>query len=85
MACGTPVIASDGGALPEVVADAVTGRIVPAGDAAALADAIAQLLNDPAACRAMGEAGHSRVLERFTWAKTATATEALYREVIERP
>jgi glycosyltransferase involved in cell wall biosynthesis len=85
MACGTPVIASDGGALPEVVADGVTGRIVPKGDAAALADAIADLLEDPEACRAMGEAGHRRVLERFTWAKTAAATEALYHEVATRP
>jgi glycosyltransferase involved in cell wall biosynthesis len=85
MACGTPVVASDGGALPEVVADGVTGRIVPAGDAAALADAIAAMFDNRAACRAMGEAGRRRVLEQFTWAKTAAATEALYRDVIARP
>jgi glycosyltransferase involved in cell wall biosynthesis len=84
MACGTPVIASNGGALPEVVADGVTGRIVPAGDAAVLADAIAAMMDDPKGCRAMGEAGHRRVLERFTWAQTAAGTEQLYREVLQR-
>jgi glycosyltransferase involved in cell wall biosynthesis len=85
MACGTPVVASDGGALPEVVADGVTGRVVPAGEVAPLAEAIAAMLDDPAACHAMGEAGHRRVLERFTWPKTATMTEALYREILARP
>jgi glycosyltransferase involved in cell wall biosynthesis len=82
MASGTPVIASDGGSLPEVVADGETGLVVPAGDAAALADAIGGLLAAPDRCRAMGEAGHRRVIERFTWARTAAATEALYREVL---
>ncbi len=82
MASGTPVIASDGGALPEVVADGETGIIVPAGDAAALAEAIGTLLAAPDRARAMGEAGHRRVIERFTWAQTAAGTEALYREVL---
>lgn len=84
MACGTPVIASDGGALPEVVADGETGRIVPAGDAPALAAALADLLASPARCRALGARGRERVLSRFTWRQTASATEALYREVLAR-
>jgi glycosyltransferase involved in cell wall biosynthesis len=84
MASGTPVIASDGGALPEVVGDAETSRIVPASDAAALAEAIAGLLASPERRRAMGAAGRRRVLERFTWAETAARTEALYREVLAR-
>jgi glycosyltransferase involved in cell wall biosynthesis len=82
MACGTPVVASDGGALPEVVADGETGRIVAAGDAAALADALAGLLDDPQRCRELGEAGHRRVIERFTWPQTAARTESLYGEVL---
>jgi glycosyltransferase involved in cell wall biosynthesis len=82
MACGTPVLASDGGALPEVVADGETGRITPAGDASALAEAIAAMLADQEGCRAIGEAGRRRVLERFTWPKTARETAALYENVI---
>jgi glycosyltransferase involved in cell wall biosynthesis len=84
MACGTPVIASDGGALPEVVAAGETGEIVPAGDAEALAHAVAALLADPERRREMGAAGRRRVLERFTWAGTAAGTEALYRQVLGR-
>jgi glycosyltransferase involved in cell wall biosynthesis len=84
MACGTPVVASDGGALPEVVADGETGRVVPAGDASALAAAIGELLADPKRCAAMGEAGHRRVIDRFTWPQTAERTESLYGEVLAR-
>jgi glycosyltransferase involved in cell wall biosynthesis len=84
MASGTPVIASDGGALPEVVAAGETGEIVPAGDAEALAHAVAALLADPERRREMGAAGRRRVLERFTWAGTAAGTEALYRQVLGR-
>ena len=82
MACGTAVIASDGGALPEVVADRETGVIVPAGDAPALADALAGLIAGPDRCRAMGAAGRARVLERFTWSRTATETAQLYEQVL---
>jgi glycosyltransferase involved in cell wall biosynthesis len=84
MASGTAVIATDGGALPELVADGETGRVVPAGDATALASAIAGLLAAPARCREMGGAGHRHVLERFTWSRTASRTEELYKQVLAR-
>jgi glycosyltransferase involved in cell wall biosynthesis len=76
------VLASDGGALPEVVADGETGRITPAGDAMALADAMAAMLADAERCRALGAAGRKRVLDRFTWDRTALETAALYRRLI---
>ncbi len=82
MASGTPVVATDAGALPEVVADGETGVIVPAADPRALADAIATLLADPARCRAYGEAGRARVLERFTWQQHVRGLEALYGDVL---
>lgn len=82
MASGTAVVASDGGALPELVEDGATGRVVPARDTRALAAAIGELLGAPERCREMGAAGHRRVLERFTWGQTATNTAALYGEVI---
>lgn len=82
MASGTAVIASDAGALPELVADGETGRVVPARNPAALAEAIAALLASPARCREMGAAAHGRVLEFFTWNQTGANTEALYNEVL---
>lgn len=84
MASGTAVIASDGGALPELVADGETGTVVPAGNAGALAAAIGDLVADPDRCAAMGEAGLARALEMFTWPQTAAATEELYDEVLRR-
>ncbi len=76
MACGAPVIASDGGALPEVVGDA--GIVTPAGDADALAAVIRALMKDPDARMRMGEAGAMRARRRFTWTAHAEAALSLY-------
>jgi glycosyltransferase involved in cell wall biosynthesis len=80
MACGTPVIATTGGALPEVVGDA--GMLVPPANADALADAIRQLLNDQQAQQQMSEAGKKRVREQFNWEQAATRTLDVYREIL---
>jgi glycosyltransferase involved in cell wall biosynthesis len=82
MACGLPVVATTGGALPEVVEDGVTGILVPPGDAPALAKAMRTLMDDADLRRRMGQAGRERVLEMFSWRKAALATEAVYREVL---
>lgn len=65
MACGVPVISSDGGALPEVVGDA--GIVVPARDSAALAGAIDTLLNDRKMQKEFSRSGIVRVEKLFTW------------------
>jgi glycosyltransferase involved in cell wall biosynthesis len=80
MACGTPVIATTGGALPEVIGDA--GTLVPPANAAALAAAISQLLNDQQAQQRMSEAGKRRVKEQFNWEQAARKTLEVYQEVI---
>ncbi len=82
MACGVPVIATTAGAFPEVVEDGVTGRLVPPGDAQALAGAIEGLLADDSLRRRMGEAGRGRVEERFSWASVAARTAEVYAEAI---
>lgn len=64
MACGAPVVVTDGGALPEVVGEA--GMVVPAGDADALATAIAALLDDPPRRARMAAAGLERA-RRYDW------------------
>ena len=80
MACGVPVIATSGGALPEVVGDA--GMIVPAADAAALADAISALLDDPAQRLALGARGLLRATSQFRWDQNAKACVAIYRRIL---
>ena len=82
MACGLPVSATTGGALPEVVEDGVTGILVPPGNAPALAEAMRTLMGDAELRRRMGQAGRERVLEKFSWRKAALETEAVYREVL---
>jgi glycosyltransferase involved in cell wall biosynthesis len=81
MACGTPVVATSAGALSEIVADG-TGLRVPPGQAGPLAEAIRALLEDPARCRAMGEAGARHIRAHFSWQRTAEETLALYEEVL---
>ena len=83
MACGVPVVSTRAGALPEVVgSDGEAGLLVEPGNAAALARAIAALLDDPQARVAMGAAGRLRVASRFTWRRAAERTVDAYREVI---
>jgi glycosyltransferase involved in cell wall biosynthesis len=80
MACGTPVVATTGGALPEVVGDA--GILVPPARADALATAIRQLLHDKQAQRRLSEAGKKKVKEKFNWEQAARKTLEVYQEVI---
>jgi glycosyltransferase involved in cell wall biosynthesis len=80
MACATPVVATTGGALPEVAGD--TAMLVPPGDAEALATAISTALDNPDLRARLGAAGRARVLERFTWQAAAAQTAQVYRRAI---
>ncbi len=81
MACGVAVVATTGGALPEVMGHEA-GVLVEPNNPAALATAIATLLDDPDRRAAMGRAGRARVMERFTWEVTARGTAACYEAVL---
>lgn len=83
MAAAKPVVASDVGGLPELVLDGRTGRLVPPGDAPALARAIAEILERPDRGRAMGEEGRTRVTREFTMERMAEQNESYYYELIE--
>ena len=84
MSCGVPVVATTGGALPEVVGtDGETGLLVPPNDPGALASAIARLLDDPELRARLGAAGRERVVSRFTWQVTAAGTAACYQALLE--
>jgi glycosyltransferase involved in cell wall biosynthesis len=78
MACGVPVVATRVGGMPEIVDDGRTGRLVPPGDPAALADALDALLADEPARRALGQAGLRRARERFAWDRIAAGLQQAY-------
>lgn len=83
MACGTALVATTGGALPEVVGpDGGAGLLVPPADPEALAAALVRVLRSSDLRQRLGAAGRARVLERFTWRRCAEATADVYREVL---
>jgi starch synthase len=84
MACGTAVVGSRVGGIPEVVDDGVTGLLVPPNDPASLADAMNALLHDPMRAAEMGSAGRERAVAEFSWGAVAAQTAALYAELTER-
>jgi glycosyltransferase involved in cell wall biosynthesis len=82
MAAGKPAIGTRIGGIPEVVEDGRTGLLVPPADPDRLADAIVELLRDPAKRQRMGEAGWIRVREHFTVERMIDGTRKVYREVL---
>ena len=84
MACGTPVVSSTAGSLPEVLGDAAVLLPAAGSDAAEQwAGTIVRLLGDDAARARMVAAGIVQAA-RFTWEKAADATLAVYREALAR-
>ncbi|MEU1055907.1 glycogen synthase [Streptomyces sp. NPDC005876] len=86
MACGTPVVASRTGGIPEVVADGETGVLVDVDDdfEAGLTRALDSVIGDPATARRMGGAGRERAVDEFGWDAVARRTVRLYEEVLEQ-
>ncbi|WP_156760590.1 glycogen synthase [Microbacterium karelineae] len=96
MACGAPVVGTRTGGIPEVVADGVTGTIVPIDQVddgtgtpldpdrfvSDLAQALTEMVSDPARARELGEAGRARAEREFSWTAIAERTSALYAEVL---
>jgi glycosyltransferase involved in cell wall biosynthesis len=84
MACGVPLVATTGGALPEVVGrHEATGLLVPPDDPGALAAMILRALGDPGLRARVGAAGRTRALDRFTWRATAVGTVENYRALLD--
>lgn len=85
MACGTPLVVSRAGAIPEVVGeDGLCADLVTPGDVGELASALEALLDDPERRRRMGAAGRQRALDRFSWRAVAEATAAAYQRAIDQ-
>ncbi len=81
MSCQCPVVTSDAEGFQEVVADGVTGFVVPKDNAQAAADAIQKFIDDPQLRQTMGEAGRRRVAERYDWEQNVDTMMEIYRDV----
>ena len=83
MSCAVPVVATTGGALPEVVGTSgETGLLVEPNNPDALVSAIRYLLDEPDVAQRLGANGRQRVIERFTWQVTARGTAACYDAIL---
>ncbi|MBW2092984.1 MAG: glycosyltransferase family 4 protein, partial [Deltaproteobacteria bacterium] len=83
MACELPVVATTAGALPEVIGPTEnTGCLVPPRNSRRLAEAINSLLKEPAKCQEMGRAARQRILDVFSWEKSAKQLVQVYQEVM---
>ena len=71
MGYGLPCIGTAICAMPEIIDDGVTGRLVARGEPEPLASAMIELLSDPEKSERMGRAAHARVLEQLTWSHVA--------------
>ena len=82
MACGSAVVASAVGGIPEVVADGETGLLVPPNDETALAAAINALIREPARAAEFGARGRNRAVAEFSWDTIAARTADLYDSLV---
>jgi glycosyltransferase involved in cell wall biosynthesis len=81
MASGLPTVTIERAPLTEIVRAGEEGLHVPAGDPAALADAIARLAGDAAARQRMGASARARVVERYSWARHCEQLEAVLARI----
>lgn len=84
MACGTPVVATRAGALPEVIELTGGGILAEPDDPDSIADAIRELLGSAETRALMAERGRERVASTLSWPGVAKATADVYAEVVER-
>lgn len=83
-AAGRAVIGTRVGGIPDIIASGVNGLLVPSGDAAALAAAIVELVDDPDRRRQMGIAGRRTVRERYSADRMVKELKDLYRNLLDR-
>jgi glycosyltransferase involved in cell wall biosynthesis len=83
MACGKPVIATNGGGVPEIVVHGETGLLIPTNDAPAMAEAICTLLGDEERANRMGVLGRQRVVERFTIQQSVIELTKIYEGLVD--
>lgn len=82
---GLPCVGAHRDAIPEIVVDGETGRLVPPGNAEALAEALVWLLRRRDEAHGMGRAGRRRVRQRFTWSAVALRVNGCLQKILSEP
>jgi glycosyltransferase involved in cell wall biosynthesis len=82
-ACKKPVIGAQSGAIAALIEDGVDGLLTPPADDAALAQALQCLIDNPALRRSLGEAGFSKVMQRYTWPAVTSQVRNVYKRLAE--
>jgi len=84
MACGKPVVVSNIGSVPTLIADGKDGLLVPPGDIVALAERVKRVLSDPGLAKMLGRNARKKVVERFSLEAMAKGTLRVYERVLQR-
>jgi starch synthase len=84
MACGLPLVGTNVGGIPAIVADGVSGLLTPPADPKALAAALGRMIDDAGLRRAMGKAGRRSAQDNFSWPIVARRTAAAYDACLSR-
>lgn len=84
MIAGKPVVATNGGGVPEIVEDGISGLLVPMNDAPALATAMISLIENPEKAEEIAQAGRRRILDHFTIEHTVRKVQKIYGELLQR-
>jgi glycosyltransferase involved in cell wall biosynthesis len=83
MSCGLPIIATNVGGIPEVVADGENGILIPPGKVNAIIQAIHRLVRDSVLRSRISRNNPSKIREQFTWTKGALGYQAMYDQVLK--
>jgi glycosyltransferase involved in cell wall biosynthesis len=81
MACGAPVVSTDAGGVPYILRHAATGLLVPAGDAASMADALVRIVQDAALASRLSAAALEDV-QQYAWPKVRERWATVYRSIL---
>lgn len=85
MACGLPVVATEAGGVPDLVADGITGLLAPPEDVGALASALGRIVSDAGLRERLGKAARQLVVREYSLNAVARDYEALYRALLAKP
>jgi glycosyltransferase involved in cell wall biosynthesis len=80
--CGTPLLSTTGGALGEILEPDVTARLVPPGDATALAAGMRRMLHDVELRGRLSSTSRASIESRFTWTRAAEQLERIYADLV---